>query len=405
MGLGILGRELPVVRVLVAGLTLRRSAFESRRIFRRGFMTVSANDSAMRAQQREFRFTVIKSVDVPPRLGIVASLAAERRAVRAFSRHAVVELALVRILVAGGTSPVLEFEWQNFVGAAGCTELVAVDASNRRVCAGQGKARGSMLGDGKRGAMEIDHRVAAFALVAIGCGGELIVVGVLVAIAARPKLYFVNRLLARRNVALPALDLDVLALQWITRIVVLLHSEEGGLPAIQIVAFRALAFLWASLKLPLVGIRPVAVVAVRECDLLLEVAVHVARHAGNLGVLAHQGIFRFRVVEIISREHRLPTAGGVAGFAGFLEFSLVRINVAIGTGGKFHVAIARGPSRQIRLVALFANHFCVESCERITRFGMIEVFGCFPTLHVVALGAFVAKLTLVRIDVAALANR
>ena len=50
MGLGILGRELPVVRVLVAGLTLLRGALESRRIFRRGFMTISANDGAMRAQ-------------------------------------------------------------------------------------------------------------------------------------------------------------------------------------------------------------------------------------------------------------------------------------------------------------------------------------------------------------------
>ena len=293
----------------------------------------------------------------------MASLAAERRSVRAFSRHPVVELALVGILVARGASPVLKFERQNFVRAAGCTEFVAVDASNRRMCAGQGKARGSMLGDGKRGAMKIDDRVAAFALVAIGCGGELSVMGVLVAIAARPKLYFVNRVLAGRNVALRALHLDVFALQWITRIVVFFHSKEGGFPAIQVVAFRALAFLWASLKLALVGIRLVAIVAVRECELFLEVAVHVARHAGNLGVLAGQGIFRFRVVEIISREHRLPAAGAVAGIAGFLEFAFVRIDVAIGTGGKFHVAIAPGPSRRIRLMTLFASHSCVKSCE------------------------------------------
>ena len=404
VGLRVLGRELPVVRILVTGLTLLRSALESRGVFRRGFMAIAANDRAMRAQQGEFRFAVVKSVDVRPGLGIVARLAAERRTIRPFPRHAVVEFSLVRVLVAGGAGAVFKFEGKNFVGTARRTERVAVHASKRRVRAGQGEARVSMLGDSKRGAVEIDDRVAAFALVVIGCGGELVVMGVLVAIAARPKLYFVNCVLARRNVALCALHLDVFALQWIARSVVFLHSKEGRLPAIKVVAFRALAFLWASLKLALVGIRLVAIVAVRERELFLEVAVYVARHAGNLGVLADQRIFRFGVVEIKSRQHRLPTAGGVTGIAGFFEFPLVRINMAGGACVELHVTIPCRSAGRIRLVALFAGYFRMQPGEGITRLGMVEVLGCFPALDVVTLGAFVAELTFVRIVVAGLAN-
>src|SRR5580700_9576597 len=234
--------------------------------------------------------------------------------------------------------------------------------------AGQRKTRASMLGDAKRRAVEIHDCVAAFALVVVGRGGELIVVGIFVAIAAGRKLYFVNRFLPRRDMALGALDLDVFALQGITRIVVFLHAEEGWLPAVQVVAFGAFAFLWAGLKLALVRIRLVAVVAVREWDLLFEIAVDVARHAGNLRVLSDERIFRFRVVEIIPRQHRLPAAGGMAGLAGFLELSRVRINVAGGAGVEFHVAIPRRPSRQIRLVTFFAGNLYMQAGERIPRF-------------------------------------
>jgi hypothetical protein len=358
----------------------------------------------MRAQQREFRFAVVKSVDVRPGLRVVASLTSERRPIRPFPRHAIVELSLVRVLMASGAGPVFKFEWQNLVGAASCAKLVTVDARNRRMRARQRETRVSMLGDGKRSAMEIQNRVAAFTLVVIRRGGKLVVMGILVAIAAGSKLYFVNRVLARWDVALRALHLDVFALQWILGCVVLLHSEWGWLPPFHVVAFRALAFSWTGLKLALVRIRLVTVVAVRECELFLEVAVNVARHAGDLRVFARQGIFRFRMVKIKSRQHRFPTAGGVAGIAGFLELSLVRINVAGGAGIKIHVAITRGPSLRIRLVALFAGHSRMQAGERIPRFGMVEVFGCFPVLHVVALGALVAELAFVRIVVAGLAK-
>ena len=107
-----------------------------------------------------------------------------------------------------------------------------------------------------------------------------------------------------------------------------LESEQRGLPAFQVVAFRALALFRAGFELALVGIRLMAIIAVCEWDLFVEVAVDVARHTRNLGVLANQGIFCFGVIEIKSCEHRLPTTCGVAGFARFLELPFVRIHVA-----------------------------------------------------------------------------
>src|ERR1700757_2152983 len=142
----------------------------------------------MRAQQREFRFAVVKSVYIRPGLRVVASLTSERRPIRPFPRHAIVELSLVRVLMASGAGPVFKFEWQNLVGAASCAQLVTVDARNRRMRARQRKTRVSMLGDGKRSAMEIQNRVAAFTLVVIRRGGKLVVMGILVAIAAGSKL-------------------------------------------------------------------------------------------------------------------------------------------------------------------------------------------------------------------------
>ena len=70
-----------------------------------------------------------------------------------------------------------------------------------------------MLGDGKRGAMEINNCMADFALVAIRRRGELVVVRVFVAIAASAKFYLVDGVLACGNVALRALHRNVFALQ------------------------------------------------------------------------------------------------------------------------------------------------------------------------------------------------
>lgn len=56
-------------------------------------------------------------------------------------------------------------------------------------------------------------------------------------------------------------------------------------------------------------------------------------------------------------------------------------------------------------MALFTSHLGVQTGEWIARFGMVEVLGRFPVFDVMALGAFIAELTLVRVVVAGLAKR
>ena len=90
----------------------------------------------------------------------------------------------------------------------------------------------------------------------------------------------------------------------------------------------------------------------------------------------------------------------MAGFAGFLEFAFVRIEVAVGAGGEFHVVIAWRAAGRIGLVALFAGDLYVQTGEGIARFCVIEILGGFPVLNVVALRALTAELAFVRIVVA-----
>jgi len=49
MGLGVLGRELPVVRIGVARFALLWSALESRCVFGGGLVTFATNNGTMRA--------------------------------------------------------------------------------------------------------------------------------------------------------------------------------------------------------------------------------------------------------------------------------------------------------------------------------------------------------------------
>lgn len=106
------------------------------------------------------------------------------------------------------------------------------------------------------------------------------------------------------------------------------------------------------------------------------------------------------MVEIEACQHRLPTAGGMTGLAGFLELALMRINVAGGAGVELHVLVTSRPADRIGLVAFFAGHFHVQTGERVARLGVIEVLGRLPALYVVTLGALVAELAFVRIVVA-----
>ena len=77
-----------------------------------------------------------------------------------------------------------------------------------------------------------------------------------------------------------------------------LHAEEGRLPTFDVMAFRAFAFLFAFRKLAVVRIGLVTIAAIGEGHRLLEIAIHVTSHAGDLDVFSDEGIFGFGVIKI-----------------------------------------------------------------------------------------------------------
>lgn len=188
-------------------------------------MAFAARYCAVGPDQRELGFGMVEAIDVCPGANVMAGFAAEGGAVGAFASHAIVELTLVGILVAGGAGAILEMEGKNLVGASTQAGLVAIGAGDSYVSAGQSETRGLVLGDGIRGTMEIDDGMAVFAAIVVWRGGELVVVSVLVAIEAGGEFHFVDGVFARGNMALGAFHLYVFSLERIAGRVMFLHAE------------------------------------------------------------------------------------------------------------------------------------------------------------------------------------
>lgn len=119
LGNSILCDKLPRVRIGMTRLASLRRSLELNfvRPLRR-LVAIAANDSTVRAHQRKFRLRMIEAPDVNPGPRVVTGFAAQRPSVRTLLRHAFLELALVRIGMASGTSAILKMEWQNLVGSA-----------------------------------------------------------------------------------------------------------------------------------------------------------------------------------------------------------------------------------------------------------------------------------------------
>jgi len=168
---------------------------------------------------------MVKTADINPRFGVVAGLAAERRSIGALLRHAILELSLVRIHVTGSAGTFIEVERENFVGSSAEAGFVTFRAGYGHVRAGQLKSSVLVLGNRECRAMEILYRVAIFAAVLVGRGGELLVVSVLVTIGAGRELHFVESVFAGRRVAFVAGDGDMFTLERIVRRRMFLHAE------------------------------------------------------------------------------------------------------------------------------------------------------------------------------------
>lgn len=162
----------------------------------------------------------------------MARFAAKRGAIRAAAGHAVVEFAMVRIQVTRGTSLALKLEGYDFVRAAAGSYFVALVARHGHVRARECEMGFAVIRDRKRGAVKIQDGMATLAAVLIGSGGKLPIVRIFVAIQTGGEFHFVHRILACRNVALGALDGNVLALQRILRRGVFVDAKEGWLPAV-----------------------------------------------------------------------------------------------------------------------------------------------------------------------------
>jgi hypothetical protein len=247
----------------------------------------------MRTEQRVFRFRMVETVYVPPGFHIMASLAAEGCTVSALAGHLLIELALVRVLVAGGAAPVFEMEGQNFVRAPSEAKLMAIGAWDCGVGSLEREGGGAMFRDGIGGAAPILNGMAIFAAIVVRSGGKLAVVRILVAIRASRKLHFVNRIFACGNMTLGAFHLDVLAAQWILGGVVFLDPEQRWLPTVDRMTLGAFPFFRTSVKLPLMRIRCVAVFAVSKGNFLLEVVLQVASRTSNLGMFSQQWVLGF----------------------------------------------------------------------------------------------------------------
>ncbi len=106
--------------------------------------------------------------------------------------------------------------------------------------------------------------------------------------------------------------------------------------------------------------------------------------AAHLDVRTQQRKFRPRVIELDRHVDILPTAGVVAGFARRLEFSPVRIGMAVDAAVEFQSSKLYFVVRRRGNVAFVAGHFCVQSGKRVFCFRVIELRSLLPVGEVVA---------------------
>ena len=144
--------------------------------------------------------------------------------------------------------------------------------------------------------------MALVALVLVRLAGELIIVFVHVAIRAALKIRNLeDRVLAFGRVALVAGNLGMAINQRVVGLGVRFHIEQRWLPAFHVVtAFALDPVRLVTHELPVVLVL-VAVGALGEGQLLLEVAFGVAGLALHRGVLSFQRVLGFRVIEIIGQ--------------------------------------------------------------------------------------------------------
>ena len=164
------------------------------------------------------------------------------------------------------------------------------------------------------------------------------------------------------------------ALERIFRGSVFLHSEQGRLPALNLVTGGALTAIRTLGELSIVCVF-VTVGTFGERNLFLEISVGVALGALDPCVLSLEWIFRLRVIEAlihVLEGNLLPAGRGVAGRTGLREAAVMRIRVTIRAQVEGNANILRFSIRTVGM-ALRALHLGVQSGQGIASFAVIEL--------------------------------
>ena len=253
--------------------------------------------------------------------------------------------------------------------------LVAIGARNCNVSAGENEFRLLVLGQAESGGLVCLDSVASVTGVEVWSPGELCRVFVGVTVGAALELHFEQSVLPFRDMALSTFQPRVSTLQRVGTQGVLLHGEQGRLPALHRVAGGALSTIGAFRELAAMRIGLVAIHALLESDWLFEVPIGMALGAIDEDVLALKRVPSLRVVETLVdrlQQNLFPSAGAVTRLAALGEASAVRIFVAIGALIERDAHILRLAVRSVG-VALRALHFLVQSGQRITRLRVIKL--------------------------------
>lgn len=184
-GPAVLCGKLAAVRVHVTIVTFLRSPLELHLGGAGcGLVARGTGHRTVRPEERKLGFGMVEVIHLRPGSNVVAGFASQRSAVGAALRHSVFELTMVRIRVACGATPIVKMVRHDVVGAMGRAGFVAIVTRDGGVCAGQTKARVTVLGNRKGRAMKVLHGVAALAAVPVGCRSKLTVVSVFVTVGA-----------------------------------------------------------------------------------------------------------------------------------------------------------------------------------------------------------------------------
>lgn len=168
---------------------------------------------------------MVKTRDVRPGFGVMASFASEARSARALAVHSILEFPMMRVGVAGRTSHIVKAEWKNFIRTMRLARCVAIRARHGGMCASKRETGFAMFRNRVQRTVKINNRVARLAAVVVWRGGKLVVVHILMAIRASSKLNLVLRILPCRRMALGALYGNMFALQGIFRSLVFFYAE------------------------------------------------------------------------------------------------------------------------------------------------------------------------------------